>query len=262
MPTRYEVTATALNLRASPSAAGDILTVLRRGQQCVGAGDAQDGWLPVSYQQLSGYLSANYVRVAPGAAVPSPAPAPMPAPTGGVPLPADPQTRLSDQSQLHPQFRQALGVLLDKLAAENRPFKVFEAFRTPERQRWLYEQGRSRPGGIVTNAKPWESFHQYGLAVDLVLFVNGQWTWSSTGDLGAHWKRLPDLAKEAGLRTLTWEAPHVELPVALRDAAGPALLASADAGWADTLASAAARWRAAGGSGAPDLAPAQRPTTA
>jgi len=258
MPTRYEVTATALNLRASPNAAGDILTVLRRGQQCVGAGDAQDGWLPVSYQQWSGYLSANYVRVAPGTVTPS---APATAPTGGVPLPADPQTRLSDQAQLHPQFRQALGALLDKLAAENRPFKVFEAFRTPERQRWLYEQGRGRPGSIVTNAKPWESFHQYGLAVDLVLFVNGQWTWSSAGDLGAHWKRLPELAKDAGLRTLTWEAPHVELPVALRDAAGPALLASADETWADTLASAAARWRSAGGTGAPDLAPAQRPAT-
>lgn len=262
MPTRYEVTATALNLRASPSAAGDILTVLRRGQQCVGAGDAQDGWLPVSYQQWSGYLSSNYVRVAAGTAVvpaSTPAPAPVSAPAGGVPLPADPQMRLNSLSQLHPQFRQALSVLLDKTAAEGRPFKVFEAFRTPERQRWLYEQGRSRAGGIVTNAKPWESFHQYGLAVDLVLFVNGQWTWSSEGDLGAHWKRLPELAKAAGLRTLTWEAPHVEWPVALREAAGPALQASADEGWADTLASAAARWRSAGGSGAPELAPAQRP---
>ena len=198
MPTCYEVTATALNLRAAPSAAGSILAVLRQGQQCLGAGEAQNGWQPVAYQQLSGYLSSGYVRAVPGTAPPAITPGPA-APTGGVPLPADPQTRLNSLAPLHPQFRQALELLLAKAAAENRPFKVFESFRTPERQRWLYEQGRSRAGGIVTNARPWESFHQYGLAADLVLFVNGQWTWSSAGDLGAHWRRLPALAQEAGL---------------------------------------------------------------
>jgi len=264
MPTTYGVTATALNLRTAPNAGSSILTVLRRGQTCVASGDAQGGWLPVSYLQQSGYLSAAYVRPTNGAAPPATAPvaAPVAAPatTGSiVPLPKDPNTRLVDPRQLHPKFREALDHLLVRAAEEGRPFKLFEAFRTPERQQWLYAQGRTRPGGIVTKALPWQSFHQFGLGADLVLFVNGQWTWSSDGGLGAHWKRLPELAKEVGLRSLSWEAPHVELAVDLRDAVGAELMAGADETWMDALTSAAMRWRASGGTGGPDLQVPQRP---
>lgn len=262
MPNHYEVTATALNLRAAPNTGSNILAVLRRGQDCIGSGPAQDGWQPVSCLEQQGFVWAAYVRGTDDdpAATPSPASAPTVAPVASlVPLPSDPQTRLSDTAQLHPRFRQALAALLANAAAESRPFRLFEAFRTPERQQWLYAQGRTRPGGIVTKAMPWQSFHQFGLGADLVLFINGQWTWSDAGLLSDHWKRLPQLAADAGLRTLSWEAPHVEWPVDLRDAAGPDLLTSADDTWIDTVTSAAARWRAAGGSGGPDLQPAQRP---
>jgi hypothetical protein len=263
MPTTYEVTATALNLRAAPDTASSILTVLRRGQTCVASGDAVNGWLPASYLQQSGHVWAAYVRAVNAGNVAAAPVAPAAAPpvmTGSiVALPADPQTRLNDLKQLHPQFRAALERLLTKAAEEGRPFRLFEAFRTPERQQWLYAQGRTRPGGIVTKARPWESFHQYGLGADLVLFVNGQWTWSGDGALGEHWKRLPQLARDVGLRSLSWEAPHVEWAIDLREAVGADMLASADDTWVDTLTSAATRWRASGGSGAPDLHPAQRP---
>ncbi|MEO6276291.1 D-alanyl-D-alanine carboxypeptidase family protein [Roseateles sp.] len=262
MPSTYEVTATALNLRAAPNTGASVLTVLRRGQTCVASGSAASGWLPVSYLQQSGHVWADYVRAVDGAA-PTTTPPAAPAAGGSwVTLPSSPQTRLNDPAQLHPKFREALANLLAKAAAENRPFKLFEAFRTPERQAWLYEQGRTRPGGIVTKAKPWQSFHQFGLGADLVLFVNGQWTWSSDGVLAEHWRRLPELAAEVGLRSLSWEAPHVEWPIELRDAVGPELLASADDTWVDTLSSASARWRSSGQSGGPDLQPAQRPELA
>lgn len=268
MPTTYEVTATALNLRAAPNTGASVLAVLRRGQQCVASGSAAGGWLPVAYLQQSGHVWADYVRAVDGVSVPPPTPAAPVAPpvaTGGgswVSLPANPQTRLSDPAQLHPKFREAIAKLLVKAAAEDRPFRLFEAFRTPERQQWLYEQGRTRPGGIVTKARPWQSFHQFGLGADLVLFVNGQWTWSSDGPLADHWRRLPKLAAELGLRSLTWEAPHVEWPVELSQAVGPELLGSADDTWIDVLSSASARWRSSGQSGGPNLQPAQRPVLA
>lgn len=267
MPTTYEVTATALNLRSAPNTGSTILAVLRKGQTCTGSGSANGPWLPVLFGLQSGWIWAAYVRGSDASAAASPTPVasppPPPAlvlpPATGQLLPADPQTRLRGMEQLHPKFRAALDGLLQKAAAEGRPFKLFEAFRTPERQQWLFEQGRSRPGSIVTKAEPWESFHQYGLGADLVLFVNGQWTWSDAGPLAEHWKRLPSLAQEFGLRTLKWEAPHVEWPVEIKDATGPDLVASGDEDWADTIASAAARWRHAGRTTGPDLQLAQRP---
>ena len=36
---------------------------------------------------------------------------------GGVTLPSDPQTRLNDPDQLHPQFRKALAALLERAGA-------------------------------------------------------------------------------------------------------------------------------------------------
>lgn len=55
---------------------------------------------------------------------------------------------------------------------------VFEAYRSPERQNWLYNQGRGREGKIVTQATAWNSSHQYGIAVDVaVKSPEGVWSW-------------------------------------------------------------------------------------
>ncbi len=45
-------------------------------------------------------------------------------------------------------------------------------FRSAEEQQALYNQGRTTPGPVVTNAKPYESFHNYGLAFDFVLLYD------------------------------------------------------------------------------------------
>jgi len=56
----------------------------------------------------------------------------------------------------HPVFREKVKVLIQKLDAEKLPFRMFEGFRTPQRQRKLYAQGRTTPPwSIVTKAKPW-----------------------------------------------------------------------------------------------------------
>ncbi len=50
-------------------------------------------------------------------------------------------------------------------------FKITSAMRTYEEQNALYEQGRSKPGARVTNARGGYSNHNFGLAFDVTLFT-------------------------------------------------------------------------------------------
>lgn len=54
-------------------------------------------------------------------------------------------------------------------------YKAISGNRTFEEQAKLYEQGRTTPGRIVTNAKPGYSNHNFGLAVDMGVFKNGKY---------------------------------------------------------------------------------------
>ncbi len=70
---------------------------------------------------------------------------------------------------LHPKAR---GLFTDFITkAENElgvTIRVVQGTRTFAEQQAIYDQGRTKPGKIVSNAKPGSSFHNYGLAVDLV----------------------------------------------------------------------------------------------
>jgi peptidoglycan L-alanyl-D-glutamate endopeptidase CwlK len=44
--------------------------------------------------------------------------------------------------------------------------------RTVDEQDELYAQGRSKPGKIVTNARGGHSYHNYGLAIDIVMLLD------------------------------------------------------------------------------------------
>lgn len=54
---------------------------------------------------------------------------------------------------------------------------ITSTYRDMESQTALYEQGRSKPGRIVTNAKCGQSFHNYRCAFDFVPLVNGKAQW-------------------------------------------------------------------------------------
>jgi peptidoglycan L-alanyl-D-glutamate endopeptidase CwlK len=54
--------------------------------------------------------------------------------------------------------------------------------RTIEEQNDLYAKGRTIKGQIVTNAKGGQSFHNYGLAIDIVLIIDGKATWDRGTD--------------------------------------------------------------------------------
>lgn len=131
----------------------------------------------------------------------------------------DPSMRRSDLVALHPIMREAVAQLLQNFKAEALPFRVFEAFRNPVRQAWLYDQGRTpaRPGAIVTHAKAWDSYHQYGLAVDFVLWLNSAWSWNTLGINKERWLRLHALGKKVGLEPLSFETPHLQVAGLLID---------------------------------------------
>lgn len=97
------------------------------------------------------------------------------------------------------------------MAELGKPVFVFEGFRSMERQAELYAQGRTKPGKIVTNAKPGESKHNHGKAVDIIfektLWSNPRADWDTLGTVfkslakarnvkvswGGDWKGFPDL---------------------------------------------------------------------
>lgn len=59
------------------------------------------------------------------------------------------------------------------MAAKGVTVEVISGLRSWAAQAALYAQGRTKPGRIVTKARPGSSWHNYGLAIDLGLFKNG-----------------------------------------------------------------------------------------
>lgn len=126
-----------------------------------------------------------------------------------------------DLRLLHPvcrgQFEQ-LNNLLRNAPPKYCRFHPFETYRSPERQRMLYEQGRSQPGRKVTNADAWQSPHQFGLAVDFVPKrrknkddLNSPWVWDWDFATDEDWAFLSSSAASVGLSCpIVWDRPHVE----------------------------------------------------
>ncbi|HEX6624905.1 MAG TPA: M15 family metallopeptidase, partial [Pyrinomonadaceae bacterium] len=151
--------------------------------------------------------------------------------------------RDSDFAHLHPTYRAKVTTVLDQLVAEGIPFKLFEGFRSPQRQQYLYGQGRTRPGAKVTNAVAWQSLHQFGVAADLVLHINGQWSWDTSGNKKKCWRRLHEVARDNGLEPLSWELPHLQLSnLKLADLQAGRYPAGGDETWADQLEESIVSW--------------------
>lgn len=124
---------------------------------------------------------------------------------------------------LRPEFARKVELLLGDCERRGLPFGLFEGFRSHARQGWLYASGRTRPGRVVTHAAAWQSYHEFGAAADLVLWVNGAWCWNTGALAGGKWVHMHELARARGLRVLDWDLPHVQLAgVSLQDLAAEA----------------------------------------
>jgi len=71
---------------------------------------------------------------------------------------------------------------------------VTSTLQTFEEQAELFAIGRTKPGKKVTNATAGESWHNFGLAFDVVPLVNGKAVWDSP-----FWNRIGALGKQVGL---------------------------------------------------------------
>jgi len=116
-------------------------------------------------------------------------------------------------NSLQPQVKSLAFTLSRKFEeATGTPLVVVEGYRSPEEQTRLYEQGRSLPGNIVTWVKSLMSFHNYGLAFDLVPEVlRDKPGWDPKSSL---WRVLGTLGEQIGLtwggRWGTPDKPHFE----------------------------------------------------
>lgn len=79
----------------------------------------------------------------------------------------------------------------------------------------LYAQGRTTPGKIVTNAKPGQSAHNFGLAVDLAPLKTARVIdWGAPRSI---WKTMADAAVSLGYTAGFYfksivDMPHIEDP--------------------------------------------------
>jgi peptidoglycan L-alanyl-D-glutamate endopeptidase CwlK len=108
---------------------------------------------------------------------------------------------------LHPLFRTPFDQWLAHARGLGFKILVYETFRTPARQKYLYSIGRTVAplGRFVTYTL--DSCHRYGIAADLVcLNANGTANWNGYDKL---YKAAPPSAY--GLELLDFERPHVQL---------------------------------------------------
>lgn len=143
-----------------------------------------------------------------------------------------------NKADLYPPFAEQLSFFESELVNAGLPFFLFEGLRSFEDQQAAWDKGRVTPGvpcrhgavlrpvgscevhplgAPVTNAKPGDSLHAYGLASDYVgdadpdrLGIN--WTWDfPTGE----WLHMARIAARCGLESAAlWkrfpEYPHVQ----------------------------------------------------
>lgn len=109
---------------------------------------------------------------------------------------------------LHSKVVEALSTTVNEAKARGMSVAMHMGLRTIKEQDALYAKGRTVPGSIVTNAPGGMSWHNYGLAVDIVFKDSkGIWTWSDKCDWdglgqvgkmfgfewGGDWTKFPDL---------------------------------------------------------------------
>jgi peptidoglycan L-alanyl-D-glutamate endopeptidase CwlK len=76
---------------------------------------------------------------------------------------------------------------------------ITSTYRSNEEQAALYAQGRTKPGAIVTNARPGDSYHNWRCAFDVVPLRNGKPVWGTTGPDGDLWRKIGEMGETVGL---------------------------------------------------------------
>ena len=122
-------------------------------------------------------------------------------------------TSLERLKLVHPLLSTRIMQLTTALEVWGDVVEVTEGLRSYAKQDALYAQGRTAPGNIVTKAPGGYSWHNYGLAVDIVPYLTGTPDWNLKNPA---WQRMADLAPSNGLfsgskfiHMVDW--PHLQL---------------------------------------------------
>ena len=131
-------------------------------------------------------------------------------------------------SYLHPKLREEALDIYDEIVLSLTGKAVCRfsfTLRTFAEQDGLYAQGRTKPGKVVTNAKGGQSYHNYGLAIDVVLLIdrdkNGTHetaSWDTKpdydGDGKSDWQEIVTIFKRYGWAWggdwKFYDAPHFQ----------------------------------------------------
>jgi peptidoglycan L-alanyl-D-glutamate endopeptidase CwlK len=114
--------------------------------------------------------------------------------------------KCKDLEKLTPETKVFCELWLSECKKAGLDLVILETYRSNERQLWLYAQGRTRPGTIVTNLKV-PAMHGAGLAFDFAMKENGQITFSNT----TLYDKALDIGEKIGLFGLRpFERSHLE----------------------------------------------------
>lgn len=101
-------------------------------------------------------------------------------------------------SGINPRVKEYAIELIRRAYAEGIYVQISSGYRSNAEQQRLYNQGRTTPGNIVTNARPGQSVHNYGLAIDFFLVSDdgntALWT------VNNKWKRVAAIGKSMGFQ--------------------------------------------------------------
>lgn len=80
-------------------------------------------------------------------------------------------------AKLHPSVREEVTRIIaqcDNALTGKAKVRITQGLRTNAEQDIMYAQGRTTQGKKITNAKGGQSIHNYGLAVDICLIIEGK----------------------------------------------------------------------------------------
>lgn len=104
-----------------------------------------------------------------------------------------------DIKDLHPLVQEKAAAFIEAAQEAGIDLLVTSTLRDHEAQAALYAQGRTKPGKIVTNAKPGQSWHNHAVAFDVVPLRHGKPVWGTSGADGQLWEQIGRLGEAAGL---------------------------------------------------------------
>ena len=116
------------------------------------------------------------------------------------------QLTLDRIAVMHPKVRQEVQDMYmhanNNILGKGVRLRFAYTLRTFAEQDALYAQGRTKSGSIVTNAKGGQSFHNYGLAFDIVLLYdkddNGTFETASWDIHDPNWIKVCEYFQEQG----------------------------------------------------------------